>query len=282
MLARMRIFRVFKCSVSLWFCAISGSPAYNRSIAADVVTKPGHYTNCAKATHELQPRLSIHYGRADADVKALFAAGNLNLARVAPTPGKAAVEDPCCTSALHCARTDSRVMGPRDIFGLLGISCVHGTAGRGSFIDLLSPENFSYYLIMLWCILLSCGTIRDVYIDFGCRLAITWVRFLAHQATITLREGDTVTTGHRRARIMVNWLHAQGHNLPCQLQNSGRHTKDAAWRVGENTEQLWALLKVRYVCYNWGGCQINSSAVFAINQQATFYAGWVVSIRRVM
>jgi hypothetical protein len=48
----------------------------------------------------------------------------------------------------------------------------------------------------------------------------------------------------RELRIMVNWMHGSAHELSCELQNSARYKEGAARRVGENVEQLWALLKV--------------------------------------
>jgi len=218
---------------------------YKVSIAADAVTKPGHYTNCAKATHHLQPRLSKHYGTADVTARQLHANNSLNLSVLAPTASQHGGEQTCCSSELHCARTDSRRLGPRDIYGVVGASCVHGVAVRKSFMDLHSPENFSYYLIMLWLVLLAAGgRVRDVYIDFGCRLGITWARFIEHKR-LTSPPGYSVPPYMSAVRIIVNWLHAQGHNPGCQLRHSGRHTEGAAWRVGEHAEQLWSLLKVR-------------------------------------
>ena len=48
-------------------------------------------------------------------------------------------------------------------------------------------------------------------------------------------------------RIMVNWMHGSSHELSCELQNSARYKESAARRVGENVEQLWAMLKVSIV-----------------------------------
>ncbi|GIL52613.1 hypothetical protein Vafri_8431 [Volvox africanus] len=55
------------------------------------------------------------------------------------------------------------------------------------------------------------------------------------------------------AYYQVLWACRQeGHDLACQLQNSGRYTDEAGWRVGEEIEQLWSMGKplgplVRYM-----------------------------------
>ncbi len=64
-------------------------------------------------------------------------------------------------------------------------------------------------------------------------------------------------------------MHGAGHVLACQLVHSGRFKEGAARRIGEMTEQLWALFKVcasthwlcflttlyKHVCY--GGALLN-------------------------
>lgn len=215
---------------------------YRPSFAADVVTKVGHYGKCATATATIQPCLRSHYGQANTEVQQLHEQGKLNLDILAPRrPGAdvaAEHDEGGCSSHLHCARPNSKAAGTRDVHGMLGACCMHGFPVVGSCVDLPAPENYSIYLVMLRNVLVAArGRVKDIYIDFGCRISKTWLRYLDHA------RNDTELL--RRVRILVNWMHAAGHNMSCQLKNSGRHTEGAGWRVGEQTEQLWSLLKVR-------------------------------------
>lgn len=95
-------------------------------------------------------------------------------------------------------------------------------------------------MIELSCLQVK-GRLRDVYIDFACRLSKTWQRFVSgypelHDACPDLR-------------IMVNWMHGSSHDLLCQLQNNGRFQEGAGRKVGENSEQLWSLTKVGHATH---------------------------------
>jgi hypothetical protein len=79
---------------------------------------------------------------------------------------------------------------------------------------------------------------------FAPNVQTTWERYYnLHKGTDELSP-DTYPQ-LATMRILVNWMHAACHVLSCQLVNSGRFTDNAARRVGEMTEQLWALLKVQ-------------------------------------
>ena len=57
--------------------------------------------------------------------------------------------------------------------------------------------------------------------------------------------------------MLVPWMHAFDHDLPCQLKFNPLYRLGAGRRVGEQTEQLWAKMKpfakiARYMCFhNW-------------------------------
>jgi hypothetical protein len=40
------------------------------------------------------------------------------------------------------------------------------------FMDMHGPEQFIYYLIMLKYMIWACPSVRDVYVDFACRLKV--------------------------------------------------------------------------------------------------------------
>ncbi len=230
--------------VSVCVCArmCVGQPEYDVAMASDVVTKACHFANAGKAAASvhLQPVISSFFAGANKSCQDLSAQGKLNLEHLAPLkPGQQHRDTSTCTSNLSCARVEGAVSGGRDVQGVLGATCVHGFPVRGSFVDVEAKEHFSVYLEQLKTVILEAGgKVKHVYIDFACQLGVTWKRYLEQQKL-------TDTEMYTQVQLLVNFLHAGGHILACQLKFSGRHTKGAAWHVGEQTEQLWALLKVR-------------------------------------
>ncbi len=149
-----------------------------------------------------------------------------------------------CTSVVACARPSAGKSGGRpDVFGLLGFVCGHVIALRGGFVDLYTHEAFGYYIILLTQLLPLLRKVEDIYVDFGCKLQATWQAYYAlHRVKPEL---CAEKYPHLDAvRILVNWMHGAGHVLACQLVHSGRFKEGAARRIGEMTEQLWALFKV--------------------------------------
>ena len=104
-------------------------------------------------------------------------------------------------------------------------------------MDMPVPENFSQYIKQLEYLLQQRPDVVDAYIDFGCRFKVTWQRYVESHPSLPPEAAQL--------RIMVNWLHAAGHELACELVNSGRYSEGAGWRVGEELEHLWSLTKVR-------------------------------------
>jgi hypothetical protein len=224
---------------------------YRRAVMADAVTKLSHYRKTAAATSHLEPRVTTYMdhkaGGFQAAVQERHSQGQLNLKAVMSTPSNnAAGRDPApeeadaeqCSASLHCARpsaaSSSSANQMCDIMGVMGWCCAHGIPLRSLFCDLLTNEQFCYYLLSLEQ-LVSQGNQLDVYIDFGCRLKATWERYKSSR-DIHLQDSDV--------RILVNWMHGASHEMSCQLQNCGRYLEDAGWRIGEQLEQLWSLLKV--------------------------------------
>jgi hypothetical protein len=119
---------------------------------------------------------------------------------------------------------------------------VHGIAVLGAFCDMMVSECFSYYLIILRHMLREVKvTVKDIYIDIACRLSGAFQRYIGLLAVME----HTAAVAASKTRMLVNWMHANGHDESCQLAFSGRFAKGAAARIGEATEQLWSYLKVR-------------------------------------
>jgi hypothetical protein len=127
-----------------------------------------------------------------------------------------------------------------------GCSCRGGVAACVHLIShsLLSPLHSSPSLFMpqIHLLLTSRPDLKYVYIDFGCRLGKTWERFVANNGAGWHR---MVAQAARQLQITVNWMHGSSHQLRCQLKHSARYRDRAGRRVGEHTEQLWSMLKVR-------------------------------------
>jgi hypothetical protein len=151
-----------------------------------------------------------------------------------------------CTTVVGCARPDApRKPAGVDTCGVVKTVCAHGFSVLGGVVDMCQYESFPFYLVLLHQLLLVFkGKVGDVFVDFACQLRSTWTRYVAHLAAsgeITPEQASKFGS----IRLLVNWMHAEGHNLECQLTASGRHTQGAGRRHGENVEQIWALLKVR-------------------------------------
>lgn len=112
-----------------------------------------------------------------------------------------------CSTRLSCAQELSKKKALYSTNGIVGAVCVHGVPLLGSFCALRGTENYVYYLVSMfstrtkssntaWTFRLSvfnmffsslqvilawlamyCGSVRNVYVDFGCRLSKSWEHF---------------------------------------------------------------------------------------------------------
>ena len=70
----------------------------------------------------------------------------------------------------HVPDLQSRAKGICDVFGLLGAVCAHTVPLLGSFMDLRTPEQFIFYLLLNSWLVVQAPQMQGVYVDFGCRL----------------------------------------------------------------------------------------------------------------
>ena len=110
------------------------------------------------------------------------------------------------------------------------------------------PEQFIYYLVLLKWLVKSCVAagikVKDIYVDFACRLAKTWERYLDKKGDSQFQT-EAERECARGFRLLTNWMHGSSHEMSCQLQNNGRCADGAGHRDGEGSERLWADTKVR-------------------------------------
>lgn len=230
------------------FLSVDDDGSCKISVDLDAVTKANHFRNCGAATKGIGPNITGNYGEAEAEVRALDGAGLLNLNSYVDT-----FDDPSpvdndnnrdCSSSLHCARPEApAASGPCDVHGIVGGVCSHGFPLKGLFMDMHGPEQFVYYLILLKCLIKSCPAVSDVYVDFACRLKITWQRFITKQGH-KFFSSEAEYAAAKDLRLLVNWMHGSSHDLSCQLRNNGRYTANAGHKHGEGSEQLWSQVKV--------------------------------------
>ncbi|GFH26924.1 uncharacterized protein HaLaN_25158, partial [Haematococcus lacustris] len=212
---------------------------YHRCACADGVTKLSSYAGVGRATADLQPHLTSHLDHSseglEGDVQHRFLTNALSLPNLMADAGGPSVntEQPGCSTSLTCCRPEvNKSVGPPvSIHGLIGFCCSHGVPLLGMFCNMRTPEQFAYYLLALAILMNFC---TEFYIDFGCRLKITWARYV---------DAMGYPSEWKDARILVNWMHGASHDQRCQIINNGRFQPRAGWRYGEQCEQLWSMMK---------------------------------------
>ncbi|KAL6745971.1 hypothetical protein V8C86DRAFT_2959082 [Haematococcus lacustris] len=210
---------------------------YPVAFSIDAVQKFCHFKSAGLASQAIQPRIStyvdIGLDGLDEVVQRRHAAGQLNLA-YSMSGGDQGV-DHSCLAQLSCSRPTAAKAAARgiDIYGVVGATCCHGVPARGLFCDMRTPEQFTYYLLLLERALLHV-TSCHIYVDFACRLKKTWKNYVGVHG---------LRPAWADVELWVPWMHAASHDQPCQMENNARFQEGAAWRVGEQAEQLWAGLK---------------------------------------
>ncbi|KAJ9506985.1 hypothetical protein QJQ45_016586 [Haematococcus lacustris] len=210
---------------------------YPVAFSIDAVQKFCHFKSAGLASQAIQPRIStyvdIGLDGLDGVVQRRHAAGQLNLA-YSMAGGDLGV-DHSCSAQLSCSRPTAAKAAARgiDVFGVVGATCCHGVPARGLFCDMRTPEQFTYYLLLLERALLHV-TSCHIYVDFACRLKKTWKNYVGVHG---------LRPAWADVELWVPWMHAASHDQPCQMENNARFQEGAAWRVGEQAEQSWAGLK---------------------------------------
>jgi hypothetical protein len=98
---------------------------------------------------------------------------------------------------------------------------------------------FSTFALVHW---------QDVHVGCVCKLGPSrrgYIAGLAQPPGLLAGDPDIAKRlAENVRRLLVNWMHAEGHTLQCQLNHSGRHTEGAGRQNSEGAEQGWAMLKV--------------------------------------
>lgn len=125
-----------------------------RSISLDAVNKVNHFAKQGAATADVQPNVRVFYSQQQAKVEQRVKAGTLKAGTF--TLQQTVGGDPrttsgaSCSASLNCSRPDSTHLNKAtDITGVVGGVCTHSVPLQGAFLDMLTHENFSSYLILL-------------------------------------------------------------------------------------------------------------------------------------
>ncbi|KAJ9508485.1 hypothetical protein QJQ45_012030 [Haematococcus lacustris] len=222
--------------------------AYPVAASLDAVVKFNHFQGVGHASSAVQPRLASHVSPAglDGEVQRRHEANQLNLEF--SMAGDVQGLSHTCKATLSCSNPTavSTATAKRcDITGVVGCTCCHGVPARGTFCNMRTPEQFTYYLLLLEGLLESGPADLHIYVDFACRLKKTWMRYVAARG---------LPAAWADVKMWVPWMHAASHDQTCQLANNARYQMGAAFRVGEQAEQTWAMLKemsklVRYMTH---------------------------------
>jgi hypothetical protein len=77
------------------------------------------------------------------------------------------------------------------------------------FVDMVTPEQFGYYIYMLLEAVQSAG-VQQAYVDFGCQLKATWAR--------CVKARPDLAPVLQQLQIMVPWMHGSSHVMACQVR----------------------------------------------------------------
>ena len=188
---------------------------------------------CALASEDIPPSTSTFIGDSHRAITGRLASGSLTSSSYSADadgtygcgPGrdyKAGRQKPTCTSK-------------KGSEGLMGCVCKHVIPLVGAFASLdKTHECYLFYDVVLDAVIAVRPDVTFVYLDFGCR-------FGRHYR---LRDDPGPANEiWQRVRILVPWMHSQGHVIQCRLTDGGMYADGAGFVVGEQTEQLWAVMK---------------------------------------
>lgn len=145
--------------------------------ATDCNTKLCHYASCGRTNPDMAPLVSKYFGAVHQANAARHVAGQLNLLSFMSDAAGGDVMDEddeqqqLCTSQLSCARATAKpAKGSVDRYGLSAAACQHVVPLIGLCSDMFTPEQFVYHLTQLMHVCQQRPDLKDVYIDFACRL----------------------------------------------------------------------------------------------------------------
>ena len=164
---------------------------------------------------------------------------------------------PECTVALACNRETSSVgRSEMHFYGMVTMVCTHIIPCLGLALAMMGHEQHCYYERLLEFLIPKRPDLTFIYLDLMCRFAPKVGKIIDSLKGRGLLD-PTKTYVYE---LLVPWMHAFDHDMPCQLKFNPLYRLGAGRRVGEQTEQLWAKMKpfakiARYMAFHhfWDG-----------------------------
>ncbi|KAL6754022.1 hypothetical protein V8C86DRAFT_2713917 [Haematococcus lacustris] len=131
---------------------------YPLAFSLDGVVKFNHFGSAGQASQAVQPRITTYVSPEglDGEVIRRHEANQLNLQY---SMAGAGTDHPhSCTANLSCSRPTAASGSTAkrcDITGVVGCVCCHGVPARGQFCNMRTPEQFTYYLLLIERVLLA-------------------------------------------------------------------------------------------------------------------------------
>ena len=192
---------------------VVGSPAHHMAISADGNQKARRFMNAGTASSFL-PTTSSFMGDVADKVIMAHADGVLTSRAEEARKRTEGREGPCAVQ-LNCNREVSTARGQLDRYGQVTAVCAHIIPGRGLTVPMPVPECHFFYTEVFREALTVRPDIKSIYLDLSCRY---WPAFADMVA-------DLVAGGHlnpdMEINLMLPWMHAFDHDIPCQLKHSG-------------------------------------------------------------
>lgn len=221
-------------------------PAHKLAVATDGVQKAIHFSNAGRAQADIPATTSSYLGPCAAGLVQDYQEGKFTSAAKERAAAAAASErsepaagpSSACTTALTCNRSIAHGRTEIDRHGLIAVVCAHIFAGINLVVAMVTPEQHYYYDVVLSLLLRKRPDLHAIYLDLACKYKGRWGKLVE-----ALVDGGLVVPRALSVLLMLPWMHAFDHGMPCQLANSGMFKVGVGRRVGEMTEALWALLK---------------------------------------
>ncbi|EFN53324.1 hypothetical protein CHLNCDRAFT_58610 [Chlorella variabilis] len=191
---------------------------YRLAVMLDACLKPCHFAMAGRSQPHC-PSIYTFLAAVARGVISDFESGKLNSEAQQRWAEHCAASEAsgACSSNLTCSRPSASARGVVDVSGLAGVFCNHCVAGRDAMLAMRTPEQWEYHIRTFTSVLLRRPDIADAYIDIGCRLKTSLLAALQRHVDA----GDLAPGVLEKLNVMVPWMHAFDHDVPCQLQFSG-------------------------------------------------------------
>lgn len=223
------------------------------SACTDAINSAFHYKSAGRSQAGINPSTQTYLCD---DVAGKLMAGKASGGGEASAAAPAAAPRPECTVALTCNReTSAPTRSELSCYGMVAVVCSHTVPCPGLALPMPAHERHSFYVLLLSTLLERRSDVKFIYLDLMCRFADKVAGIIQR-----LEERGVVIPDGFMPELLLPWMHAFDHNKLCQYKFSPLYCVGAGRRVGEQTEQFWAMMKpfaklARYMAWHryWDG-----------------------------